>query len=433
MAPRDPILGLNEQFNADPNPAKVNLGVGVYYDENGKLPLLRVRARGRAACWSRRQAARLPADRRHRRLRRGRAGAGVRRRQRRRARPAASPPCRRSAAPAALKIGADFLKRVQPDAQGADQRPELGKPPRAVRRRRLRGRAPTPTTTRPRSGVDFDGMLRRARSGRAGRHDRRAARLLPQPDRLRPQRRRSGSRWSPLVKAARPGAVPRHGLPGLRRRHRRRRRGGRACSSTPASTSSSRPRSRRASRSTASASARSASSAPARTRRRACCPAQARDPHQLLQPADPRRRRSSPPCSRRPALRALWEEELAGMRVRIKRMRAALRRRAAGRRRRAATSSFITRQRGMFSYSGLTKAQMQRLRSEFGVYGVDSGRICVAALNARTSTRSVAAMRVVAGRSGSILACTRCSERTVRPCVLPTRTRCCTSMKPSAR
>ena len=40
MAPRDPILGLNEQFNADPNPAKVNLGVGVYYDDDGKLPLL---------------------------------------------------------------------------------------------------------------------------------------------------------------------------------------------------------------------------------------------------------------------------------------------------------------------------------------------------------------------------------------------------------
>ena len=40
MAPRDPILGLNEQFNADPNPHKVNLGVGVYFDEDGKLPLL---------------------------------------------------------------------------------------------------------------------------------------------------------------------------------------------------------------------------------------------------------------------------------------------------------------------------------------------------------------------------------------------------------
>ena len=41
MAPRDPILGLNEQFLADANPAKVNLGVGVYFDENGKLPILR--------------------------------------------------------------------------------------------------------------------------------------------------------------------------------------------------------------------------------------------------------------------------------------------------------------------------------------------------------------------------------------------------------
>ena len=43
--------------------------------------------------------------------------------------------------------------------------------------------------------------------------------------------------------------------------------------------------------------------------------------------------------------------------------------------------SFITRQRGMFSYSGLSKPQMERLRDEFGIYGVDSGRICVAALN----------------------------------------------------
>jgi aromatic-amino-acid transaminase len=43
--------------------------------------------------------------------------------------------------------------------------------------------------------------------------------------------------------------------------------------------------------------------------------------------------------------------------------------------------SYITEQQGMFSYSGLNAAQMQRLRSEFGIYGVDSGRICVAALN----------------------------------------------------
>ena len=40
MAPRDPILGLNEAFNVDPRDTKVNLGVGVYFDDNGKLPLL---------------------------------------------------------------------------------------------------------------------------------------------------------------------------------------------------------------------------------------------------------------------------------------------------------------------------------------------------------------------------------------------------------
>jgi len=45
--------------------------------------------------------------------------------------------------------------------------------------------------------------------------------------------------------------------------------------------------------------------------------------------------------------------------------------------------AYITRQKGMFSYSGLSTPQMQRLRSECGVYGLDSGRICVAALNSR--------------------------------------------------
>jgi aromatic-amino-acid transaminase len=42
---------------------------------------------------------------------------------------------------------------------------------------------------------------------------------------------------------------------------------------------------------------------------------------------------------------------------------------------------FVERQRGMFSYSGMTKEQVGRLRDEFGIYAVDSGRICVAALN----------------------------------------------------
>jgi aspartate/tyrosine/aromatic aminotransferase len=67
----------------------------------------------------------------------------------------------------------------------------------------------------------------------------------------------------------------------------------------------------------------------------------------------------------------------------------------AGRRREAGPVSFITRQKGMFSYSGLNKEQMQRLRSEFGVYGVDSGRICVAALNNKNIDAVVSAIAKV--------------------------------------
>jgi aromatic-amino-acid transaminase len=58
--------------------------------------------------------------------------------------------------------------------------------------------------------------------------------------------------------------------------------------------------------------------------------------------------------------------------------------------------SFILRQKGMFSYSGLSAPQMQRLRSEFGVYGIDSGRICVAALNERNLDPVVRAIASVA-------------------------------------
>jgi aromatic-amino-acid transaminase len=54
--------------------------------------------------------------------------------------------------------------------------------------------------------------------------------------------------------------------------------------------------------------------------------------------------------------------------------------------------SYIARQKGMFSYSGLSKAQMERLRDDFGVYGIDSGRICVAALNARNLDAVVGAL-----------------------------------------
>jgi aromatic-amino-acid transaminase len=97
-----------------------------------------------------------------------------------------------------------------------------------------------------------------------------------------------------------------------------------------------------------------------------------------------------------PTLRKMWEEELAGMRERIRTMRHLLvaKLQAAGV---SSDLDYITRQKGMFSYSGLTQAQMQRLRTEFGVYGLDSGRICVAALNSRNIDAVVAALATVMG------------------------------------
>ncbi|MBC3776926.1 amino acid aminotransferase [Pseudomonas sp. SWRI99] len=81
-----------------------------------------------------------------------------------------------------------------------------------------------------------------------------------------------------------------------------------------------------------------------------------------------------------PELRAQWEAELAEMRLRIRGMRTQmvdlLAENAPGR-----DFSFVGRQRGMFSYSGLTTEQVHRLRNEFGIYALDTGRICVAALN----------------------------------------------------
>ncbi|MBK9625649.1 MAG: aspartate/tyrosine/aromatic aminotransferase [Rhodocyclaceae bacterium] len=83
-----------------------------------------------------------------------------------------------------------------------------------------------------------------------------------------------------------------------------------------------------------------------------------------------------------PELRAQWEAELAGMRDRIRAMRVALVEKLKAR---GVTQdfSFVIKQRGMFSYTGLTAAQVERLRTEYGIYAVSTGRICLAALNSK--------------------------------------------------
>ncbi len=95
-----------------------------------------------------------------------------------------------------------------------------------------------------------------------------------------------------------------------------------------------------------------------------------------------------------PELRQMWEDELSHMRVRIKALRTQL---VAELRAQGITDmDFIAEQLGMFSYSGLTKDQMVALRTEHGIYGTDAGRMCVAALNSRNIghvARAIAAVR----------------------------------------
>jgi aromatic-amino-acid transaminase len=83
-----------------------------------------------------------------------------------------------------------------------------------------------------------------------------------------------------------------------------------------------------------------------------------------------------------PELRAMWERELGSMRERIRAMRTGLvdKLKARGV---AQDFSFVARQRGMFSYTGLSPAQVEKLKTDFGIYAVGTGRICLAALNSR--------------------------------------------------
>jgi aromatic-amino-acid transaminase len=101
-----------------------------------------------------------------------------------------------------------------------------------------------------------------------------------------------------------------------------------------------------------------------------------------------------------PELRKRWEAELTEMRERIHSMRRLFVERLAAQGVRR-DFSFIAKQKGMFSYSGLDLASVRRLRSEFGLYIVDSGRICVAAMNEKNIEPITAAIAKVLADAGS--------------------------------
>ena len=392
MAPRDPILGLNEQFAADPNPNKVNLGVGVYYDENGKLPLLKcVAAAEQQLVEAAKPRGYLPID--------GIAaydqavqglvfGAD-----------SAVVGSRRVATVQALggtgglKVGADLLKQLKPNAR------VLISAPSWENHRALFSRAGFEVAEYPyyepalrdAGGIDFAGMKAALRAAAPGTivvlhaccHNPTGYDLTP-------------AQWDEVVAIVKAcGLVPFLDMAyqgfgtGLAE-------DGIAVGKFVASgvdlfvaTSFSKSFSLYGERAGAlSVVCENADEA-------------ARVLSQLKIVI--RTNYSTPPTHgaqivatvlSTPALRAQWEEELGAMRARIKAMRTALvaRLAAAGAKQ---DFSFIARQQGMFSYSGLSAAQMQRLRSEFGVYGVDSGRICVAALNPRNIDAVVAAIAKV--------------------------------------
>ncbi|CAM3579118.1 amino acid aminotransferase [Polaromonas hydrogenivorans] len=377
MAPRDPILGLNEQFAADTNPAKVNLGVGVYYDDNGKLPLLEcVQAAEKQMMEAPKARGYLPID-------------GIA------AYDAAvkglvfgadSEPVTSGrvatvqciGGTGGLKVGADFLKHLNPDAK------VLISDPSWENHRALFTNAGFTVESYPyydaaTRGINFAGMLAALNAAPAGTivvlhaccHNPTGYDI-------------TAAQWDEVVAAvkannlvafldmayqgfgyglAEDGAViGKFVAAGLN-----------FFVSTSFSKSFSLYGERVGGLSVLCESKEEAS----------------RVLSQLKIVI--RTNYSNPPIHGgmvvamvldTPELRALWEKELGEMRVRIKAMRQKLvdGLKAAGVKE---DMSFITKQIGMFSYSGLAKDQMVRLRNEFGVYGTDTGRMCVAALNSK--------------------------------------------------
>ena len=377
MAPRDPILGLNEQYAADPNPAKVNLGVGVYFDDDGKLPLLQcVQAAEKAMMDKPAARGYLPID--------GIAAydnavkALVFGAESDVVKAGRVATVQAIGGTGGLKIGADFLKKISPNAK------VLISDPSWENHRAIFTNAGFEVGSyryydAANRKVDFDGMLADLNAAAPGTivvlhaccHNPTGYDI-------------TAAQWEQVIAAvkakglvafldmayqgfgygiAEDGAViGKFVAAGL---------------NIFVSTSFSKSFSLYGERV-------GALSVVANDKDEA-----ARVLSQLKIVI--RTNYSNPPTHggavvaavlNNPALRALWEKELGEMRVRIKEMRQKLvdGLKAAGVKQ---DMGFITTQIGMFSYSGLSKDQMVRLRNEFGVYGTDTGRMCVAALNSK--------------------------------------------------
>src|SRR5216684_3919122 len=372
MAPSDPILGVTEAFAADPNPRKVNLGVGVYYDDAGKIPLLE--------CVRHAESERLktaPArgylpidglaayDRAVQELVFGSQKNNI-------------VTVQALGGTGGLRIGADFLRRISPGAQLWISDPSW------ENHRQLFEAAGFTVKNYPyydsaTHDVDFPAMLRALGELPAGAivvlhaccHNPTGADL-------------SQAQWEQVLATVKArGLVPFLDLAyqgfadGLDADAYAARLFAGATSPVFLSSSFS----------------KSFSLYGERVGALSIVTGSAEEALRVLSQLKGivRTNYSNPPTHGgqivatvlgSPQLTNLWDREVGAMRERIKAMRKLLvdkiHSRAPG-----TDFGFVLKQRGMFSYSGLTRAQVQHLRAEYSIYAIDTGRICVAALNSK--------------------------------------------------
>ena len=389
MAPREPSLGITEAFNADQHPEKTNLGVGVYYDDNGKVPLLGCVQKAESLLMEK-LAPRtyLPIeglaayDKAVQELVFGANSEVVTSKR--------AITAQAIGGTGALKLGADFLKRFSPNAQVYISDPSWENH-RALFESAgfvVNNYPYYDTTTR---GVNFDGMLASLQSMPAGSivllhaccHNPTGADLTDQ-------------QWAQVIQvASERGLVPFLDMAyqgfgdGINEDGKVV--GMFAAAGGPLFVSNS--------------FSKSFSLYGERVGALSIVATNSEEAARLMSQLKRviRTNYSNPPMHggqvvamalATPELRKLWEEELAGMRVRIKAMRQALVDKLKAKAPQH-NFDFVIQQRGMFSYSGLTKAQVERLKTEFSIYAVDTGRICVAALNSRNIDRVVDAIAKV--------------------------------------
>jgi aromatic-amino-acid transaminase len=375
MAPRDPILGVTEAYNADTNPAKVNLGVGVYYDDRGKVPVLEcVRRAEQSLAASPLPKNYLPIDGMpayHRAVQEVLFGAD-------------SPLLRDKrvvtvqtiGGTGGLKVGADFLRRLNRDAGIWISDPSWENHQQLFDFAGFKVQA-YPYYDPATHGVRFDAMMDTLKKLPAGDivvlhgccHNPTGVDL-------------STDQWRQVIEVVNQrGLVPFVDIAyqgfadGLDADAGAARRFAQACPVVFVGSSFSKSLSLYGERvgalSVVTQSADEATRALSQLKR-------------VI-----RTNYSNPPTHggqaavavlTTPELRALWEKELGEMRDRIKTVRRQLVDRIRGLRA-DFDFSFIVHQRGLFSYSGLKREQVRRLREEHSLYALDSGRICVPAIN----------------------------------------------------